>query len=518
MSAVDEELRIIILRALPTISEDVLQRLINKIKSCGLESIEDLKYVTVEDTVDILQLRKLLETTMKLETLRHPSPGVSSPSPEPFSSPSIVLSLSNLESSSTDDCESPSTIRKTWPETFQVPWNLMPQEISSAISNSKRPPPAAWRQMIRIVADEMRKYEANPMRSQCITVCQKIICQYPLSFADLQNSGKLLGTGYTSLLIQLKNRIENLNRNSSFRHHRSSQDGLKRGPTDAYGCTRYQPDLPPEETEQTLEQKRQQLEEIYLRDGVQGVERAEVQQLMDTTFWLQCRQINALPAPTLTNLRENWPYLFTQKRLYAHFELLTDIKVLRVLELAMEECGRAIVEFFKQKPTNEDVRATLSSGQRNTELCFFVIQLLLAHFSEHSEGLIQIESTTAADVERALPLPAMPRLIPLSGEAPDCCLYGWMVSTEGWIICEGVQPSFISGLVVLFSTFYVFNLQYDDGAAATLEFIQRRFIEINPERGTKAARGKGKAKKKGSVSPPVSSLIRRLMDFQWDFV
>ncbi|XP_065804977.1 uncharacterized protein [Labrus bergylta] len=404
MSAEDEELRVIILRALPTISKDIQQELIDKIKSCALESTEDLKYVTKEDIVDILpaiQLRKLLEAfknettvvSLELQTLSHPSPEVSSPSPVPFSSPSSVLSLSNPESSGAEDCGSPSTIRKTWPDTFQVPWNLMPVEIHSAISNGKRPPPAARRQMIRVLADKVRRHEANPTRSQCVTVCQKIIRQHPQSFADLQNNGNLLGNGYTSLIIQLKNRIENLNCNSSFRQHRSSGDGLKRRPTDTYGCARYQPDLPPEETERTVEQKRQRLEEIYHRDGVNGVERAEVKQLMETTFRLQRCQMNALPAPTLTDLREKWPYLFTQKGLYAHFELLTDIKVLRALELAMEECGRAIVEFFKQKPTNADVQAALLCGP-NLELSFCVIQLLMAHFSEHSEGLILIANVS----------------------------------------------------------------------------------------------------------------------------
>ncbi len=70
-----------------------------------------------------------------------------------------------------------------------------------------------------------------------------------MSFADLCDNGQLLGNSYTSLLIQIKNRIENLNHTSSFRQHPSSGDGLKRGPTDTYGCTRVQPDLPPEETD-----------------------------------------------------------------------------------------------------------------------------------------------------------------------------------------------------------------------------------------------------------------------------
>ncbi|GAA6086497.1 mpv17-like protein 2 isoform X1, partial [Tachysurus ichikawai] len=53
-----------------------------------------------------------------------------------------------------------------------------------------------------------------------------------------------------SLLIQVKTRIENLSRTTSFRQHRSSVHGVKRGPTDTYGCVRFQPDLPLEEMDE----------------------------------------------------------------------------------------------------------------------------------------------------------------------------------------------------------------------------------------------------------------------------
>lgn len=45
--------------------------------------------------------------------------------------------------------ESTSYIRKSWPDTFKVPWQRMHAEIQSAISPGKRPSPAARRQMIR---------------------------------------------------------------------------------------------------------------------------------------------------------------------------------------------------------------------------------------------------------------------------------------------------------------------------------------------------------------------------------
>ena len=67
--------------------------------------------------------------------------------------------------------------------------------------------------------------------------------------------------------------------------------------------------------------------------------------------------------------------------------LLTDINVLRSLELRMEECGRAITEYFRAKPTNKDVKVILSHGEDN-EMPLRVVQLLMAHFGEDLTGLI----------------------------------------------------------------------------------------------------------------------------------
>ncbi|MEQ2177670.1 hypothetical protein GOODEAATRI_005962 [Goodea atripinnis] len=64
-----------------------------------------------------------------------------------------------------------------------------------------------------------------------------------------------------------------------------------------------------------------------------------------------------------------------------------------------------------------------------------------------------------------------------------------MISIESHVICQSIQPTFQSGLAAFFAVFYVFNLQYQDEASQTLEFIQRWFIGINPERGSKASHG-----------------------------
>ena len=65
---------------------------------------------------------------------------------------------------------------------------------------------------------------------------------------------------------------------------------------------------------------------------------------------------------------------------------------------------------------------------------------------------------------------------------------------------------------MLFALYYCMNLQYPTEAAATLEFIQRCLVGINPNRGTKVAEGK---KKTYAINPKVLTFINALADFEW---
>lgn len=136
-----------------------------------------------------------------------------------------------------------------------------------------------------------------------------------------------------------------------------------------------------------MEQKRQQLENIYRQEGIHGGERAEVINLMKTTFCLQRNQINKTPAPSIEDLRIQWPYLFTQRVIYSHFELLTDINVLRALELSIEECGQGMEKYLRTKAKKKDVQPDVSQSE-DGELTLRIIQLLMAYFDERTEGLI----------------------------------------------------------------------------------------------------------------------------------
>ena len=73
------------------------------------------------------------------------------------------------------------------------------------------------------------------------------------------------------------------------------------------------------------------------------------------------------------------------------YSVLTDIPILSQLEESFPDKGKKIVQYFKNKPTNE-VQAVLPLGDENAAAPY-VISLLVAYFKEKSDALL-----TQADV------------------------------------------------------------------------------------------------------------------------
>lgn len=74
-----EEVKDIILRALPTVSSDILEQIISNLQSCGLQCKDDLKYVQQEDlndTLPVIQVRKLLQLFKSGIKQQHFNPGL----------------------------------------------------------------------------------------------------------------------------------------------------------------------------------------------------------------------------------------------------------------------------------------------------------------------------------------------------------------------------------------------------------------------------------------------------------
>ncbi|MEQ2204902.1 hypothetical protein XENOCAPTIV_020699, partial [Xenoophorus captivus] len=71
---------------------------------------------------------------------------------------------------------------------------------------------------------------------------------------------------------------------------------------------------------------------------------------------------------------------------------------------------------------------------------------------------------------------------------------------------------FISALCMMFGSYYCFNIHYPSGLASTLEFLQRCFFSINPDKGSKVEETR---KPRLRVNPCVLTLIQELSDHEW---
>ncbi|CAL1274950.1 unnamed protein product [Larinioides sclopetarius] len=118
------------------------------------------------------------------------------------------------------------------------------------------------------------------------------------------------------------------------------------------------------------------------------------------------------------------------------------------------------------------------------------------HFGEKSEAVFTSidSSVTAKDVESMLILPSTPCLIS-SGDG------SFMISVDKKIINEEIQ-TFEAGFFMMFAVYYTLNIEYSEMACVTLEFIQRCFLNMNPDKPSKASK-----RKKSAMNQKVLTLL-----------
>ncbi|XP_038568450.1 uncharacterized protein LOC119898317 [Micropterus salmoides] len=509
MAAAQEELRRALLAVLPDLPADTLTTLMAGLEELGVENKEDVSLLSEENLLPFLrvvQSRKLLRAFSSQGSFSALSPP---------GSPQLSSTLSPVGSPQLSSPETPRTSnpmpspRTPWPVHFKVNWEKMTPEIQSAIANSTRPNPAARRVMVRELVDQMRVHNANPNRGICLKVVNDIIQKYPTCFGDVDDDENTAGA---SLVQQVKTRIEHVNRNNTLARLRKNKHSNRqartngRGPVDQYGCVRWAPqELPSGETDETLQEMKTQMQQLYAQEGMSGMERGALQRWLQRTYILQRCDLNADPPHSVSKIKDDWPFLFSLKGLFSHFSELTGIPIQEKLPAAIDNRSQNIIEYFQQQKTPGVGKVLEAYDEESGNKAICTIMCLLAHFKEGDGIFLTADpSATAADIERAVSLPSTPRLV-----VPGEILRGadmWVMSMEGACVM-GPHSNLLHGLAAVFAAYYVFNLQYPAEAASTLEFIQRAFCGINPQTGSKAEKRRG-------LNAPVCTLLRKLLDFE----
>ncbi|KAA0722130.1 hypothetical protein E1301_Tti009122 [Triplophysa tibetana] len=403
-----------------------------------------------------------------------------------------------------------------WHVDFRLNWD----QVSLRVEKEERPLPDERKAFVVVLVDQMMQHDRNPTRAMCHSVVRNIVRSHPKSFGDIGKHGDTAGDGCHSLLQQVKTRVEYKNRNNTLaqrRRERRPRTGmagaprLARGPVDQYGCVRWGPaDLPEGVTDATLENMKRDLLNIYsgmpstvfFEEGMSGAERAEP--MMEKTYVILRKYLNKVPAAALSAIKQEWPFLFSQKCLFSHFGLLTDVNVLQKLQEAITRRGQTILDYCATLD-NPKIRDVMACYDPDSDKAACILLVLMLYFKEPKESLmLEVDPcATAVDVNTA-ELPSTPCLI-IQGDMMKPS--GWLISIEGHVVM-GPHPFFLHGVAAFFSSYYVFNIEYPAAGSSTLEFIQRCFLGINPERGSKT-------KKRTTMNPHVSTLLRKLIDFEW---
>ncbi|XP_026070556.1 uncharacterized protein LOC113051193 isoform X1 [Carassius auratus] len=439
----------------------------------------------------------------------------------------------------------PSFIKSNWVRSFQVPWDRMPAALIQATSTGERARPGPRREFVRIVVAAMQAHCPNPNLAACGEVARNIVSTYPLTFGDISEEGEQLGNGFSCLQRQLKTRVEHVNRDVlEHRIRRPRRPSMKRAgeqdgytmkrarcKVDSYGCINWQPSSIPEgETAESLEMKRKVAAEIFQSAGPKAAELPNVDDLMQQTYVYQRHMINSCPPPTISEIEGHWPFLFTERGLCRHFKILTGIDIRSRFNETLIDKSKRILNYFSRQRLkwSEEIQSMLSeiedaNATDNNRIAISAILLMMKYFKEKDNAVFILadETSTKMSIENEISLPATPRLIMLGETLLTSSK--WFVSIEGRVT-HSIEDKldFAEALSVFFGCFYVFNIEYQESASATLELIQRFFVRINPE-GTKCTSKSGTSRRTGSAvqrkpqnfNTRVATFMQRLSEFEW---
>ncbi|KAF3841801.1 hypothetical protein F7725_023752 [Dissostichus mawsoni] len=344
-------------------------------------------------------------------------------------------------------------------EPYSIPWHKMPSKLMDVLGEKKWVKSKERLQMVRIVVDDyLHKHPGRPGRSKLMEIAKNIVGQYPLSFKQTEPFGNMpfAKDGCGPLFTQLENRVENIKRTSTPGKRRAEggegevQRKKKSRNSDRYGCVEWDVAVEGTESRAELLSKRNELKSAFKTHDPQE---SSVRKLMAETYPIQRETINDEP-------------------------ILLGFSVQNKLaqELSKKEPG--INNFLDTKG--------MKMGEGPVQLICGIVR----YFKENPDHLF-CKNEDSADAELSLP-------------CTPCILIRGSVNDH--------ITSPIVALSYAFCLFYVCNIEYPKEMSLTLEFMQRVFFGINPDRGSKAEM---KGKKQHHIPPKLSKLVTELKEFDW---
>ncbi|XP_076062107.1 uncharacterized protein LOC143037566 isoform X1 [Oratosquilla oratoria] len=119
----------------------------------------------------------------------------------------------------------------------------------------------------------------------------------------------------------------------------------------------------------------------------------------------------------------------------------------------------------------------------------------MAYFQEEKESLFRV-AEKPYDVNRLTEEPDFPKTPCLIAVGTPCLYNGsnFYLASDGVIVMRDI-PCFIQAFALMFKLFFIMDVKYPSNAGFTLEFVQRFFMKIDPNSGTKIHKGPQKKRR-----------------------
>ncbi|KAM7401412.1 hypothetical protein PAMA_005553 [Pampus argenteus] len=138
-----------------------------------------------------------------------------------------------------------------------------------------------------------------------------------------------------------------------------------------------------------------------------------------------------------------------------------------------------------------------------------MILLLLSYFDDQETAMFcYVEETCLGQEVDVDQLQLTPTIVVCGQSCFSSKRY--MLSVDKQIVNDNI-PSFMTAVCLMFGSYYCFNIHYLAELASILEFLQRCFFSINPEKETKVV----KTSSRLPINPRVLTLIQDLADHEW---
>ncbi|XP_074525832.1 uncharacterized protein LOC141790094 [Halichoeres trimaculatus] len=243
----------------------------------------------------------------------------------------------------------------------------------------------------------------------------------------------------------------------------------------------------------------------------------EVKHLMKLTFYTQRKQVNQ--GKNIKYLLEQWPFWFSELGMAVHFKELTGIGLKETFTKNVDLKGKRLLNYMNTVAVNKNKKFLQASTRYKvmrgdlsgcSEDIKEMILLLLAYFDEKEDVMFcYVEDTCLAGEVKMDQVPLTPTIVVCGSSCYSSRRF--MLSIDQDIVHDNIH-SFISALCLMFGSYYCFNIHYPSELASTLEFLQRCFFSINPEKGTKVEKTRTS---RLHVNPRVFTLIQELSDHEW---